>query len=235
MRQPTRQPVFLTAVLMAALTAGACSRPQATALPAPARDEPLAAAPAAPRSIVLAGGCFWGVQAVYENLRGVVSATAGYAGGTAATAHYDQVSTGDTGHAESVRVVYDPARITLGRLLQIYFSVVADPTQWNRQGPDVGSQYRTAIFYSDARQAQVARAYINQLTAAHAFTRAIVTELIPLTSERAFYPAEAYHQDFVRLHPNDLYVRQNDLPKLASLKHLWPRLVRSAPLPTDPQ
>jgi peptide-methionine (S)-S-oxide reductase len=156
----------------------------------------------------------------------VLSATSGYAGGAADTAHYDQVSSGATGHAESVRVVYDPGQVTVGQILQVFFSVVANPTEWNRQGPDVGSQYRTVIFYANSDQARIARAYISQLDAAHAYPRAIVTELTPLTAARAFYPAEAYHQDYARLHPNSSYIRLYDLPKLTALKTLWPALSR---------
>ncbi|HVB41025.1 MAG TPA: peptide-methionine (S)-S-oxide reductase MsrA [Terriglobales bacterium] len=208
-----------------ALFAAACGGSQGRRIPAPALDDALAAG-AAPRSIVLAGGCFWGVQEVYEHTRGVLSATSGYAGGAADTAHYDEVSSGATGHAESVRVVYDPGQLTLGQILQVFFSVVANPTEWNRQGPDVGSQYRTVIFYANSDQARIARAYISQLDAAHAYPRAIVTELTPLTPARAFYTAEAYHQDYARLHPNSSYIRVYDLPKLTELKTLWPALSR---------
>jgi peptide-methionine (S)-S-oxide reductase len=210
--------------LLAGLAAaiGRIGPPGAVPVPAPAQDEALAAPPTT-ESVVLAGGCFWGVQAVYEHVRGVVSATAGYAGGSAATADYDDVSTGATGHAESVRVVYDPRRVTLGRLLEIFFSVVQDPTQWNRQGPDVGSQYRSAIFYHTPAQQRLATAYIRQLTAAHTFRAPIVTEVVPLP---AFYPAEAYHQDYAARHPDEPYIQINDLPKLANLRRAWPRLYR---------
>ncbi|MGH9480719.1 MAG: peptide-methionine (S)-S-oxide reductase MsrA [Terriglobales bacterium] len=194
-------------------------------LPVPQLDEP-AAAHAAPESVVLAGGCFWGVQAVFEHVQGVVSATAGYAGGEAGTAQYETVSGGATGHAESVRVVYDPARITLGKLLQVFFSVAHDPTELNFQGPDVGRQYRSVIFYASPEQLRIARAYIQQLQAAKIFARPIVTELTPLSAERNFYPAEAYHQDYAAHHPDDLYIRINDLPKLAALQREWPGLSR---------
>jgi|SRR6185312_7333058 len=199
--------------------------PAPVKLPAAAVDEPLAPHPGS-ESVVLAGGCFWGVQAVFEHVRGVISATDGYAGGDADTARYETVSTGRTGHAESVRVLYDPSRITLGELLRVFFSVAHNPTEWNRQGPDVGTQYRSAIFYANADQLRIARAYILQLDNAKMFRRPIVTELTPLTPERGFYTAEAYHQDYARLHPDDLYIRINDLPKVAALKAEWPQMSR---------
>lgn len=215
----------IVAAAVAALWAGWGSPPGATRLPAPQVNDALAAQPGR-ASIVLAGGCFWGVQLVFEHVRGVISATDGYAGGAAGTAQYDTVSTGHTGHAESVRVVYDPAQVTLGQLLQVFFSVATDPTEWNRQGPDVGSQYRSVIFYASPRQQAIARAYIRQLEAAHAFARPIVTELTPLGEGLAFYPAEAYHQDYARRHPGDEYIRLYDLPKLTALRATFPRLDR---------
>jgi peptide-methionine (S)-S-oxide reductase len=208
-------------LLAIALALGACSGTQAAMLPVPpaATDTPLAAAPGR-ASIVLSGGCFWGVQAVFQHVNGVLSATSGYAGGSADTARYERVSEGDTGHAESVQVVYDPAKITLGQLLRVFFSVAHDPTQLNRQGPDSGTQYRSAIFFSSADQQSIAAAYIAQLNAAHTFSDPIVTQLKPLP---AFYPAEAYHQDYARLHPDDLYIAINDRPKVTHLREQFPQ------------
>ena len=183
---------------------------------------PAMAAPAQ-QTAVFAGGCFWGVDAVFRHVKGVVDVTSGYAGGAAATAHYDQVSTGDTGHAESVRVVFDPARISYQRLMQVFFSVATDPTELDRQGPDVGRQYRSAIFYTDAEQEQQAQDYIRQLTAAHTFPRPIVTRVVPLPQ---FYPAEAYHQNYLALHPYQPYIVINDLPKLDRLRREFPALYR---------
>jgi peptide-methionine (S)-S-oxide reductase len=194
------------------------------AIPAPARDEP---APTGPETIVLAGGCFWGVQGVFQHVNGVTRAISGYAGGAAATAHYNMTSRGDTGHAESVAVTFDPAKISLGRILQIYFAVAHDPTELNRQGPDEGSQYRSAIFPRDAEQAKVARDYIAQLDQAHAFAAPIVTRIEP---GKAFYPAEAYHQDFLALNPDYPYIVYNDLPKIAALRRLYPGEYRADPV-----
>jgi peptide-methionine (S)-S-oxide reductase len=173
--------------------------------------------------VVLAGGCFWGMEAVFESLRGVKSAVAGYSGGSAATAHYEIVSTGTTGHAESVEITFDPAKISFGQLLKVYFSVAHDPTELNRQGPDVGSQYRSVIFYANDAQKQLADAYIRELTAKHVFKDPIVTQVVPL---KAFYPAEAYHQHFVERHPNYPYVVYEDLPKLQALRQDYPSLLK---------
>jgi peptide-methionine (S)-S-oxide reductase len=193
------------------------------AVPDPAVDAPHAAAPGL-RKAVFAGGCFWGIEAVYEHVKGVRSARSGYSGGAAATAHYAQVSNGDTGHAESVEVTYDPSKVSYGQLLKVFFSVAHDPTQLNRQGPDRGTQYRSAIFYADPEQERVAKAYIAQMTAAHTFGRApIVTQVVPL---RAFYPAEPYHQDYARLNPNDPYIVFNDAPKVEHLRERLPALYR---------
>ncbi|MES1981903.1 MAG: peptide-methionine (S)-S-oxide reductase MsrA [Pseudomonadota bacterium] len=175
------------------------------------------------QTAVFAGGCFWGVEAVFRHTQGVLSATSGYAGGSAADANYDQVSTGTTGHAESVQVVYDPAKISYGQLLKIYFSVVHDPTQLNFQGPDHGTQYRSAIFTTNDRQAVFARAYISQLESVHAFGAPIVTVVTPL---QAFYPAEDYHQNFLALHPKQPYIVRYDMPKLAQLQSQFPTLYR---------
>jgi len=185
-----------------------------TVLPDPALDQPLATAPGQ-QSIVFAGGCFWGVQAVFQHVKGVVSATSGYAGGTTSGASYEEVSSGATGHAESVRVVFDTSKVSLGQLLKVFFSVVHDPTELNRQGPDVGTQYRSAVFYSNDAQRDVVKAYIAQLTAGKAFSKPIVTEVAPL---KAFHEAEAYHQDYYNRHPNQPYIVYNDKPKVEALR-----------------
>jgi peptide-methionine (S)-S-oxide reductase len=192
------------------------------ALPPPAVDVPRPAKPG-PQTVVLAGGCFWGVQAVFQHVKGVTDATSGYAGGAAQTAKYDVVSTGETGHAESVRVTFDPAQVSYGQLLRVFFSVAHDPTELNRQGPDEGSQYRSAIFFADADQKRVAEAYIAQLDKAKLFHGRIVTKVEPLA---AFYPAEAYHQSYARLHPDNPYIVINDAPKVAHLRQLFPNLYR---------
>jgi peptide-methionine (S)-S-oxide reductase len=190
-------------------------------IPAPATDIP---APTAKQldTAVLAGGCFWGIEGVYEHVKGVKKAVSGYAGGDASTAHYDLVSSGDTGHAESVQVTFDPAVVSYGKLLQVFFAVAHDPTELDRQGPDWGTQYRSAIFFSSAEQERVARAYIAQLNGTKVFSKPIVTRLTPL---KAFYPAEDYHQHFLELNPTHPYIMYNDLPKIAQLKRLFPELV----------
>jgi peptide-methionine (S)-S-oxide reductase len=197
----------------------------AHALPAPAVD----AAPGETTSavVVLAGGCFWGVQGVFQHVKGVTSAVSGYAGGDKNSARYDIVSTGTTGHAEAVQVTFDPRQISYGRLLQIFFSVVHDPTQLNRQGPDTGTEYRSAVFPTNAEQAGIAKAYISQLDQAHAFKKAIVTRI---ESDRTFYPAESYHQDFLTRNPTYPYIAINDLPKIDDLKRVFPDLYRPAPV-----
>jgi peptide-methionine (S)-S-oxide reductase len=197
---------------------------EARVIPAPAIDEQAGAATS--ETAVLAGGCFWGVQGVFQHVAGVTNAVSGYAGGEKATAEYERVSRGDTGHAESVRVTFDPRKITYGHILQIYFSVAHDPTQLNRQGPDTGTQYRSAIFSTSAEQAATAKAYIAQLNEAHVFGAAIVTKIEP---GRTFYPAEAYHQDFLSRHPNHPYIVINDLPKITELRRLYPDLYRAEP------
>ena len=183
------------------------------------------------QTAVLAGGCFWGVQGVFQHTAGVTSAVSGYAGGSQMTATYEQVSTGSTGHAESVQVKYDPKKISYGKILQIFFSVVHDPTQLNRQGPDLGTQYRSAIFTTSDEQKKVAEAYIAQLNAAKVYPKPIVTKVGPL---QGFFPAEAYHQDYLTLHPNQPYIAYNDLPKVENLKKMFadnyiekPTLVRA--------
>ena len=201
-----------------------CSAARAgVTIPDPLVDAPLATAKGQ-QTAVVAGGCFWGIQAVFEHVKGVIRATSGYSGGEAKTAEYERVSTGKTGHAESVRIVYDPSQISYGQLLKVFFSVAHDPTQLNRQGPDTGTQYRSAIFFSDENQERIARAYVEQLNQAKVFDQPIVTQLVPL---KAFYEAEAYHQDYAMHHPNDPYIVINDLPKVANLRKQLPDLYRS--------
>jgi peptide-methionine (S)-S-oxide reductase len=197
----------------AKLTSGA-SRSGDGPLTAPSFDAQVMAG-ASEDTAVFAGGCFWGVEAVFAHVKGVKRAISGYAGGDVANPSYEQVSTGDTGHAESVEVIYDPSQVSYGKLLQIFFSVAHDPTQLNRQGPDHGTQYRSAIFYNSAQQQQVAESYIKQLTAAKTFSRPIVTQVAKL---RSFYPAEEYHQNYLAQHPNQLYIVINDKPKVEALK-----------------
>jgi peptide-methionine (S)-S-oxide reductase len=188
----------------------------ARVVPAPAVDIPAASGP---QTVVLSGGCFWGVQGVFEHVKGVQRAVAGYAGGARDTAQYETVSTGTTGHAESVQVTFDPAQISYGKLLQIFFSVALDPTEVNHQGPDDGTQYRSEVFTTDAAQMKVAQAYIAQLDAAHVYGKKIATRVDSLP---AFYPAEGYHQDFLENNPNYPYIVVNDMPKVAALKALFP-------------
>ena len=176
---------------------------------------------------VLAGGCFWGVQGVFQHVSGVTNAVSGYAGGEQKTAHYEVVGSGRTGHAESVRVTFDPRKISYGRILQIYFSVAHDPTQLNRQGPDAGTQYRSAIFPANPEQARIAKAYIAQLNQARVYNAAIVTKIEP---DREFYAAEDYHQDFLTRHPGHPYIAYNDLPKIEDLKRLFPDAYRADPV-----
>jgi peptide-methionine (S)-S-oxide reductase len=211
--------LVLFASLLGATACDAKANP-AAAVPAPTQDAPRAAGPGQETAIV-SGGCFWGIQAVFQHVRGVISATSGYSGGSAKTAEYEIVSTGETGHAESVRIVYDPSQITYGGLLRIFFSVAHDPTQLNRQGPDEGTQYRSSIFYSNDEQKRIAEAYIAQLDNAKIFPRPIVTKIVPL---QAFYPAEAYHQNYAALHPNQPYIMFNDAPKVEHLKQQFPEL-----------
>jgi peptide-methionine (S)-S-oxide reductase len=206
---------------IAALLTTACAETErATPIPAPKTDVAIAQT-SSKQTAVFAGGCFWGTQAVFERLKGVTETTAGYSGGAAQTAHYDDVTTETTGHAESVRVVYDPSKLTYGQLLRIFFSVAHDPTQLNRQGNDVGTSYRSAIFYANDEQKRVAETYIRQLDAAHVFTSRIVTQVVPL---KAFYPAEAYHQDYALKNPGNPYIQVCDRPKIATLKQQFPEL-----------
>ena len=220
-------------LLMAALlSAGAwlavsqSSAEDGRAIPAPAVDE-AAMQGTTPEVAVLAGGCFWGVQGVFQHVKGVSNAVSGYAGGESSTAQYEVVGSGTTGHAESVSITFDPSVISYGRILQIYFSVAHDPTQLNRQGPDTGTQYRSTIFPTSPEQAKVAKAYIDQLNQAQVFDAAIVTTIEP---DRQFYPAEDYHQDFLTLNPLYPYIVINDLPKIENLKTFFPDLYREDPV-----
>jgi peptide-methionine (S)-S-oxide reductase len=197
----------------------------ARVIPVPAIDEPAGAGSS--EVAVLAGGCFWGVQGVFQHVGGVTSAVSGYAGGAKDTAHYEMASSGRTGHAEAVQITFDPKRISYGRILQVYFSVAHDPTQLDRQGPDVGSQYRSAIFPTTPEQARIAQAYIAQLGQAGLFPAPIVTKIEP---GHDFSPAEAYHQDYLTLHPAQPYIAINDLPKIDNLKRLFPDLYRADPV-----
>jgi peptide-methionine (S)-S-oxide reductase len=224
-------PRWSLGLLLAAGVAGAMwampgrSAERATVIPPPAVDA--AASSEQTQTVVLAGGCFWGVQAVFQHVKGVTNAVSGYAGGTKDTARYNVVSMGNTGHAESVQVTYDPKQISYGRILQIYFSVAHNPTELNRQGPDEGTQYRSAIFFANPEQQQVAQAYIAQLDKAGTFKQPIVTQL---SKYDAFYPAESYHQDYATMHPENPYIYYNDLPKVENLKKLFPDLYREQPV-----
>jgi peptide-methionine (S)-S-oxide reductase len=193
-----------------------------SALPDPATDAPLSATKGK-ETAAFAGGCFWGVQAVFQHVKGVKDATSGYSGGSVASPSYEQVSTGETGHAESVKITYDPAQITYGQLLKIFFSVVHDPTQLNRQGPDTGTQYRSIIFFTSDEQKRIAEAYIAQLGQARSFPGPIVTQVIPLNK---FYGAELYHQDYANLHPDDPYIARNDAPKVEHLREQFPGIYK---------
>ena len=230
----TRERLLTTGQLAAALvlacvgvflSAGA-SAESAIKLPPPLVDVAPTASTQS-QTAVFAGGCFWGVQAVFQHTRGVLQAVSGYAGGPHESADYESVSSGATGHAESVQVTFDPKQVSFGKLMQIYFSVAHDPTQLNRQGPDRGTQYRSAVFYSNAEQRQIAQHYIDQLDKAHAFAGKIVTQLKP---NGGFYPAETYHQNYATLHPEAGYIAAFDLPKIAHLKAFFPDAYRDAPV-----
>jgi len=226
-RSPPNVPAVLavlTAVLV--LVAATATSVASRQVPGPVVAPVVDATPpsAAEDTAVFAGGCFWGVEAVFEHVKGVKSAVSGYAGGNAGNPSYEQVSTGDTGHAESVQLIYDPAQVSYGKLLQIFFSVAHDPTQLNRQGPDRGTQYRSEIFYNNAQQQQIAESYIKQLTAAKTFSRPIVTKVEKL---RGFYQAEEYHQDYLAHHPNQPYIVINDQPKVAALKKQFADIYRN--------
>ncbi|MDN4999997.1 peptide-methionine (S)-S-oxide reductase MsrA [Bradyrhizobium sp. GCM10027634] len=215
MRRSVLSLLAATAALSLGFAAPTRAAEDAVVIPAPAMD----ASPASGiQTAVVAGGCFWGVQGVFQHTAGVVNAVSGYAGGTKATADYQTVSTGRTGHAESVEIKFDPKKISYGKILQIYFSVAHDPTQLNRQGPDTGTQYRSAIFTTSDEQKKIAEAYIAQLDGAKVFSKPIVTKISAL---EAFYPAEAYHQDYLTLHPNQPYIAYNDIPKVENLKKLF--------------
>ena len=219
----TTSSLRLALILAASLLAAtACNAKAGTAapVPAPTVDAPRASAPAK-QTAVIAGGCFWGIQAVFQHVKGVISATSGYSGGTKKNPDYELVSSGTTGHAESVQIVFDPSQVTYGELLRVFFSVAHDPTEMNRQGPDEGTQYRSNIFYNSDEEKHIAEAYIAQLDAAKTFPHRIVTQVVPL---QAFYPAESYHQDYAALHPDQPYIYFNDAPKVDHLKQEFPDL-----------
>src|SRR5258707_9982084 len=198
----------------------ACQAGANSAVPAPAVDQPKAAT-TAKQTAVVAGGCFWGIQSVFQHVKGVVSATSGYSGGTVKNPDYETVSSGRTGHAESVQIVYDPSKVSYGELLRVFFSVALDPTEVNRQGPDEGTQYRSVIFYGSDEQKKIAEAYIAQLDQTKIFHRKIATQVTPL---QAFYLAEGYHQNYATVHPNDPYIVYNDAPKVANLRKEFPEM-----------
>jgi peptide-methionine (S)-S-oxide reductase len=228
MKKSAHIPMLLAAAALAAaaLYSARSTAESAHLTPVAATDEQPASA-AGKETIVLAGGCFWGVQGVFQHVKGVVNAVSGYAGGEKSAAEYETVSTGSTGHAESVRVTYDPSQITLGQILRVYFSVAHDPTELNHQGPDTGTQYRSAIFPQNSEQARIAKAYIAQINQARVYSAALVTKIEP---GREFFAAEGYHQDYLTLHPNQPYIVYNDLPKIAALKGTLPDLYRDAPV-----
>lgn len=211
---------LVAALLFARAAAGAGGEP--VVLPDPAVDQPVAAAPGQ-QVAIFAGGCFWGVEGVFRHVKGVVSATSGYVGGSAGTATYDRVSSGRTAHAEAVRVVFDSSKVSYGQLLKVFFSVAHDPTELNRQGPDVGPQYRSGIWYTTDAQRQIAESYMTQLATAKLFEKPIVTRLEPL---KAFYEAEAYHQNYMARHPNQPYIVMHDAPKLEALRRQFAELYR---------
>ena len=219
--------LFAAAALAGAALYSARSTAESVHLTPVAAVDEAPGSPSGKETIVLAGGCFWGVQGVFQHVKGVVNAVSGYAGGEKSAAEYETVSTGSTGHAESVRVTYDPSQITLGQILRVYFSVAHDPTELNHQGADSGTQYRSAIFPQNAEQARIAKAYIAQINQARVYGAALVTKIEP---GREFFPAEGYHQDYLTLHPNQPYIVYNDLPKVAALKATLPDLYRDAPV-----
>lgn len=219
----TRRCFRILALVPVVITLGCNVATATVAIPDPAVDAPLAAAKGE-QTAVLAGGCFWGIEAVFEHVKGVIDVESGYAGGSAGTATYEMVSSGRTGHAESVRIKYDPSQISYGQLLKVFFSVAHDPTQLNRQGPDTGTQYRSAIFCSNEDQKRIAQAYIEQLNQAKVFGRTIVTQVAAL---QTFHEAEAYHQDYLARHPNEPYIVINDLPKVENLRKHLPGLYKA--------
>jgi peptide-methionine (S)-S-oxide reductase len=218
----------LAALLIATVVGIACHTSVAASenvakLPKPAVDAPPASKPGT-ETAVFAGGCFWGVQGVFQHVNGVISATSGYSGGSKSTAEYETVSTGTTGHAESVQVTWDPSKVTYGQLLQVFFSVATDPTELNYQGSDEGTQYRSVIFYGNDDQKRIADAYVAQLGEAKVYKHKIVTQIVPF---KAFYPAEGYHQNYATLHPNNPYIARYDLPKIENLQQTFPQLYRA--------
>ena len=212
-----------TLFLVGGITACGMATASVTAIPDPILDAPLTSA-RGEQTAVLAGGCFWGVEAVFEHVKGVIRVTSGYSGGSAGTAQYETVSTGETGHAESVKIIYDSSQISYGRLLRVFFAVAHDPTELNRQGPDSGSQYRSAIFYGNEEQQRIAEAYILQLNKARVFSGPIVTKVTALQS---FYEAEGYHQGYLDRHPDEPYIIINDLPKVENLRKHFPELYKA--------
>jgi peptide-methionine (S)-S-oxide reductase len=217
----SRFSVRMVAMMLTVLAATlACRAGSGAAVPAPVVDQTKATSKGKETAVV-AGGCFWGIQAVFQHVKGVRSATSGYSGGTVKNPDYDAVSSGGTGHAESVKIVFDPSQVTYGELLRVFFSVALDPTELNRQGPDTGTQYRSVIFYSNDEQKHIAEAYIAQLDQAKVYPRKIVTQVVPL---QAFYDAEEYHQNYATIHPNDPYIVFNDAPKVANLRKEFPDL-----------
>src|ERR1035438_2449665 len=215
----SRASVRMFAMILTVLAgAVACRAGSGAAVPGPVADEAKATAPAKETAVV-AGGCFWGIQAVFQHVKGVVSAPSGYSGGTLKNPDYEAVSSGETGHAESVQIVYDPSQVTYGELLRVFFSVALDPTEVNRQGPDEGTQYRSVIFYGNDEQKHIAEAYIAQLNQAKIFSKAIATQVVPL---KAFYPAEGYHQNYATVHSKEPYIVYNDAPKVSNLRRDFP-------------
>ncbi len=213
---------LLSSAILLISTTMACNAVTASgaAIPDPALDAPLDSAKGQ-QTAVLAGGCFWGVEAVFEHVKGVTDVRSGYSGGSAATANYDKISTGESGHAESVQITYDPSKISYGQLLKVFFAVAHDPTQLNRQGPDKGAHYRSAVFYANEDQKRIAQAYIDQLDQAKVFGRPVVTQVVAL---RSFYKAEEYHQDYAVKHPDQPYIVIHDLPKIENLRKQFPEL-----------
>jgi peptide-methionine (S)-S-oxide reductase len=216
--------VIVFGLAIFAMAPGPSSAETETVVPAPAIDE---TASAATETAVFAGGCFWGVQGVFQHVEGVKNAVSGYAGGAKETAEYEKVGSGRTGHAEAVKITYDPSKITYGRLLQIYFSVAHDPTQLNRQGPDSGTQYRSTVFPANEEQAKVAKAYVDQLNVANTYGKKLATTI---EMSKPFYAAEAYHQDYLTLNPHQPYIVYNDLPKVEALKQMFPTAYRAKPV-----
>jgi len=219
-----RTPVVVIVITLFAVGLGWRWASAAThgSVPSPTVDSAVASQ-SGEQTAVLAGGCFWGVQAVFQHVKGVTNATSGYSGGSAKTAQYETVSDGNTGHAESVKITFDPSQVTYGQLLQVFFSVATDPTELNRQGPDTGTQYRSVIFYANDEQKHIAEAYLAQLGQAKVFSGRIVTQVVPL---KAFYPAEDYHQNYATLHPDNPYIAMNDAPKVEHLREEFPAIYK---------